>query len=76
MRESTTKIYYAISPTNSIVTGYTRYANKGDSGKIYELVMGLIGNHKIATDASSWCELAAVGEVYYGGGFKIEIIED
>ena len=70
------KIYYAVTPTNGIAAGYTRYANEGDSSKVYDLVMELTESHEMAADASSWCELASVGEVYDGEGFRIEIVED
>ena len=70
------KIYYAVTPNTGIAHGYARYANEGDSKKVYDLVMELTNNHEIAADASSWCELASVGEIYESELFNIEIVED
>ena len=72
-----TKIYYAITPTNKgISNGFTRYANEGDYDHVYDLVMTLIEDPLTAINASSWCELACVGEKYEHEEFIIEIIED
>jgi hypothetical protein len=71
------KIYYAVKPNFSTVT---RYAEEGDFTKVYDLVYQITNNHDVSADASSWCELASVGEKYefdnFTEGFAIEIIED
>lgn len=71
------KIYYAITPAFSTVT---RYAEQGDFEKVYDLVFEITKSHDEAAAASSWCELASVGEIYefdnFTEAFRIEIIED
>lgn len=43
---------------------------------IYEKMMELTdGDHEIASDAASWCELASVGEIYEFREGEIEIME-
>lgn len=84
VKENTmSKIYYAVTPSFCNVT---RYANEGDFEKVYDLVreitssMGNEASHKEAENASSWCEVASIGEVYefdnFTEAFTIEIIED
>ena len=71
------KIYYAVKP---LFCNVTRYAEEGDFDKVYDLVYEITQNPQEAIEASSWCELASVGEVYefdnYTESFTIEIIED
>lgn len=71
------KIYYAVKPSYSTVT---RYAEEGDFDKVYDLVMEITESPEEAINASSWCELATIGEVYtfdnFTESFTIEIIED
>ena len=66
-------IYYAITPAFSTVT---RYVNKNDFDSVYDKVLFIVENHDTAASASSWCELASVGEIYEHEEFKIEIIDD
>lgn len=67
------KIYYAVKPQYSTIT---RYADEGDFEKVYDMIMELTDNHDEAANASSWCELASIGEIYESDDFTIEIIED
>ena len=67
------KIYYAITPKFSNVT---RYANENDFNSVYDKVMLITEDHDTAADASGWCELASVGEIYEHELFTIEIIDD
>ena len=71
------RIYYAVKPYFSTVT---RYAEEGDYAKVYNLVMEITGNHEEAANASGWCQVATIGEVYdfdnFTESFTIEIIED
>lgn len=67
-------IYYAITSKRDKVT---RYVKEGDYMTAYEIIMEITGdNHEDSEDASSWCELACVGETYEHDKFTIEIIED
>lgn len=45
--------------------------------EVYELIDCLLLCHEplIAIEASSWCELACVGEVYEYNNFTIEVLE-
>ncbi len=48
-----------------------------DHDSIYDKMMVATENdHEISADAASWCELAAVGEVYEFREGIIEIIEE
>lgn len=68
------KIYYAITPK---FCNYTRYVNEGDYDSVYSRIMTITdGDHDTSASASSWCELACIGEVYEDDRFTIEIIED
>ena len=67
------KIYYAVRPAFSTVP---RFAEEGNSEKVYDLVMEITGDHNEAANASGWCDVATIGEVYNGDGFTVEIIED
>lgn len=67
------KIWYAITPSFCNVT---RYAEHKDFDHVYDLVMEITDNHETAASASSWCELASIGEIYEHDAFQIEIIED
>ena len=43
---------------------------------IYDKIMEITGNdHEIAADASSWCELASVGEIYEFREGEVEIMD-
>ena len=67
------KNYYAITPSFSTVT---RYVNEGDYNRIYDLVEDITNDALLAAAASSWCELATVGELYEHDLFTILIIDD
>lgn len=70
-------IYFAITPKSGIAAGYTRYVSKKEKHyRIAELLEehGLADTQE-AIEASSWCELAVIGEVYYGENFTIEVID-
>lgn len=67
-------IYYAITPSFSTVTRYTK---EGKFDLVYDKIMFITdGNHDIAAAASSWCELASVGDIYKHELFVIEIIQE
>ena len=67
------KIFYAVTPKHSAVT---RFADEGYYKRVYDLVKQITDNHELAEEASSWCQLASVGEVFDSDLFKVEIIED
>ena len=47
-----------------------------DFNMIYNKIMRMTeGNHEIASDAASWCELATIGEIYEFREGRIEIKE-
>ncbi len=66
-------IYYAITPDFSVIT---RYVESGNISRVQELLKEIISNDIEILNASSWCELGSIGDVYNGLGFTIEIIED
>ncbi len=71
-------IYFAITPKCGISAGFTRYIpEKEKHYRVAELLEehGL-ANTQEAIEASSWCELAEIGEVYDGDKFTIEVVED
>lgn len=68
-----TKIYYKITPIWSDVS---RCVPENKFNRVYNLVEFITDNPETAIDASSWCELATVGEVYEHNDFKIEVVED
>ncbi len=71
------KIYYAITPTRpTIAKGVTRYVNKGDYDDVYNIILLLTEDAQAAINASNWCELACIGDLYEHDEFEIEIIED
>lgn len=49
------------------------YTNETDD--IHDWVLKETNNEELAIDASSWCELATVGETYDGGEFTLTIQE-
>lgn len=55
--------------------GYADWHYKhSDHYAIYDKVMEITdGDHEIASDAASWCELACVGEIYEFREGEIEI---
>lgn len=67
------KIYYAVTPKFCTVT---RYADCKAFDKVYGLVMEITDDARKAINASSWCELACVGEIYDDDDFTIEVIDD
>lgn len=67
------KIYYAVRPAFSNVT---RYAEEGDSRKVYDLVMEITGDHDKAANAEGWCDVAGIDEAYVDADFTIVIIEE
>lgn len=73
-----TKVFYAITPKGGISAGFTRYVSEKEKHyKVAELLEehGLADTQE-AIEASSWCELAEVGEVFDGEKFTIEVIEN
>lgn len=68
------KVFYAVTPTEGLATGYTRYTN--DTMGVYDLVKELKDDHMTAANAEGWAELACIGEVYEGDGFTVEIGEE
>lgn len=72
-------IYYAITPKfKTTLPNITRYVSKREPHyRVYELLIkhGLADEQE-AIEASSWCELAAIGETYETDSFKIEVIDD
>ena len=46
-----------------------------DTEDIYNFLVSDAGTEE-AIRASCWCELAVVGDVYFGNGFTIAIVED
>lgn len=42
---------------------------------IFDLIESISSNEE-AVEISSWAELAGVGEMYYGEGFNVEVVED
>ena len=43
---------------------------------IYNKIMRITGgDHEVAADAESWCELASIGEIYEFREGQIEIVE-
>lgn len=74
------KIYYAITPKTNcgVAEGYTRYVSEKEKHyRVAELLEEYnLAEPQEAIEASSWCELASVGEVYDGEKFTIEVIED
>lgn len=72
-----TKVFYAITPKEGISAGFTRYVSEKE--KHYK-VAELLEEHGLADtqdaiEASSWCELASIGDVYESDKFTIEVIE-
>lgn len=51
-----------------------------DAERVYDCIVEIIGDDdeavKIAIDASSWSEIASIGEVYEAESFTVEVIED
>lgn len=74
------RIYYAITPKPNcgVAAGYTRYVSEKEKHyKVAELLEehGLADTQE-AIEASSWCELAVIGDIYDGDRFTIEVIEE
>lgn len=47
-----------------------------DTDDIYDTLELADFDVEEAIKASCWCELSTVGEMYFGNGFTIEIVED
>lgn len=43
---------------------------------VYFIIDNMTGDAKEAIEASSWCELAGVGEVYEHDDFTIEVVDE
>ena len=70
-------IYFAITPKYGISAGFTRFSEKEKHYKVAELLEEYeLADTQEAIEASSWCELAEIGEVYDGEKFTIEVVED
>ena len=65
-------IFYVITSRNGL---YTRYIEEGRYVLLYHKVMFLTNDHNIASEASSWCEHASVGDIYEHEVFTIQITE-
>lgn len=65
---------------NAYITKYkgiTRCINVDHYDRIYEAMMDITdGDHEIASDAASWCELAAIGETYEFREGIIRLVEE
>lgn len=70
-------IYFAITPKYGISAGVTRYISEKEKHyRVAELLEEYeLADTQEAIEASSWCELAEIGEVYDGDKFTIEVIE-
>lgn len=72
-------IYYAITPKfKATLPNITRYVSAREKHyRVYELLTTYdLADEYEAIEASSWCELAEVGETYETDNFSIEVIED
>lgn len=71
-------IYFAITPKNGLAAGFTRYVSEKEKHyKVAELLEEYsLADTQEAIEASSWCELATIGEIYDGEQFTIEIVEE
>ena len=72
-------IYYAITPKfKTTLPNITRYVSERESHyRVYELLTKYgLAEEQEAIEASSWCELAEIGETYETDNFKIEVIDD
>ena len=79
-------IYYAITPNFTEQIGEnrgsyptaTRYVSESEKHyRVYELLKELdLTDEQEAIKASSWCELAEIGEIYENENFTIEVIEE
>ena len=72
-------IYYAITPRfKTTLPSFTRYVSERERHyRVYELLTHYsLAADQEAIEASSWCELAGVGETYEADNFKIEVIDD
>ena len=74
------KVYFAITPKPEygIAAGYTRYVSAKEKHYVVAETLEEYGlaDTQEAIEASSWCELACVGDEYEGEKFTIEVIED
>lgn len=61
-------IYFAVTYNNR-----TRYASS--PAGVFNLVEYITGNVPEAANVSSWAEVAAIGEVYEGDTFTVEVTE-
>ena len=79
-------VYFKITPTfsenvNDIklsLPTVPRYVSSRDKHyRVYELLREYdLADEQSAIEASSWCELASVGETYETDKFMIEVVED
>lgn len=46
-----------------------------DTDVVYDWIVDYFDDPELAANVSSWCELAAVGEVYYSREFTVGIVE-
>ncbi len=72
-------VYYAITPKfKAALPNITRYVSERESHyRVYELLRTYdLADEQEAIEASSWCELAEIGETYETDNFKIEVIDD
>ena len=70
-------IYYQITPSWSCVSHWVPAKDVTAAfDAVYEKVNFITDSHEISEDAASWCDLASVGDTYYGDDFTIEVVED
>lgn len=64
------RIYYKLTLSNG------REIETRNLDTIFDWIESHARNEQVAIEATSWAELAYIGEVYEHGYFKLEIIED
>lgn len=68
------KIKAEIIPNNNKTGHLMLICDANDYDMIYNKIMRITdGDHEIASDAASWCELATIGEIYEFREGTIEI---
>lgn len=64
-------IGFRIKAANS-TTMYTVYTED----RVYDYILSIAKSEELAIEASSWAELAYIGEVYEHDQFTVEVIEE
>ena len=68
------RTYFKLERDGYYCAVYAPATNKGAT-RIYDYIDDLVGTEE-AINASSWCELAEIGERYEGDGFTITVVEE